>query len=58
MKVELLKPLATARGTLEVGEQYECASRAEAQRMIKAGTAKVLRQPRQTTMRKRVDETR
>lgn len=43
MKVKLLVPIASATGAYGRDEEYTCASADEAQRMIEAGMAEVIR---------------
>lgn len=43
MKVVLLVPLASATGSYNAGDEYTCASPEEAQRMVSAGVAELVR---------------
>ena len=43
MKVKLLTPLASAEGSYNAGDEYPCASADEAERLIDAGFAEVIR---------------
>lgn len=43
MKVKLLTPLASAHGSFNVGDEYPCASGEEAQRLVDAGFAEMIR---------------
>lgn len=43
MKVKLLVPLASASGSYNAGAEYTCASGAEAERMVAAGIAEMIR---------------
>lgn len=51
-KVILIQPIAAASGSYGVGDEYSCASKDEAQRMIKAGIAKAAPKPREKATRK------
>ena len=43
MKVKLLTPIASAAGAYNAGDEYSCASAEEAQRLVEAGVAVLIR---------------